>query len=233
MSGSTNMASLPSKGLQLNLGSKEGKDMLDLSSDSDSDQDYEEVNEIVQSFINKQQRKANQLETRAGANMGQKYGARDLLSDSSSDDDDFGDNGESINQLIQNIKNKDGASTKKNRVANEKNDMYRNADIVTLIELNERQSDTIPEKLIEQASQLFSFDKDFYNVKKELLLYSHFQQISQSLYEDKEHPYFGVVSCINMFRAKNCSVIFVGNSQGYIRVYDIQSQKQMKPLFDP
>ena len=72
----------------------------------------------------------------------------------------------------------------------------------------------------------------FYNVKKELLLYSQFTHISQSLYEDKEHPYFGVVSCINMFRAKNCIVIFVGNSQGYIRVYDIQSQKQMKPLFD-
>ena len=79
---------------------------------------------------------------------------------------------------------------------------------------------------------MFSFDKDFYNVKKELLLYSQFTHISQSLYEDKEHPYFGVVSCINMFRAKNCIVIFVGNSQGYIRVYDIQSQKQMKPLFD-
>ena len=57
-------------------------------------------------------------------------------------------------------------------MAAEKNDQYRNADIVTLIELNERHSDTIPEKLIEQASQLFSFDKDFYNVKKELLLYS-------------------------------------------------------------
>ena len=46
-------------GLQLNLGAKDGKDMLDLSSDSDSDGDYEEVNEIVQSFINKQQKKAN------------------------------------------------------------------------------------------------------------------------------------------------------------------------------
>ena len=34
-------------GLQLNLGAKDGKDMLDLSSDSDSDGDYEEVNEIV------------------------------------------------------------------------------------------------------------------------------------------------------------------------------------------
>ena len=36
-----------SHGLQLNLGAKDGKDMLNLSSDSDSDGDYEEVNEIV------------------------------------------------------------------------------------------------------------------------------------------------------------------------------------------
>ena len=52
--------------------------------------------------------------------------------------------------------------------------MYRNADLVTLVELNERQSDLLPEKLIEQASQLLFFEKEFYSVKKELLSYSHF-----------------------------------------------------------
>ena len=35
-----------------------------------------------------------------------------------------------------------------------------------------------------------------------------------------------------MFRAKNGTVIFVGNSAGYIRVFDIQTQRQMKPLYD-
>ena len=35
-------------GLQLNLGGKDVKDVLDLSSDSDSEQDYAEVNEIVE-----------------------------------------------------------------------------------------------------------------------------------------------------------------------------------------
>ena len=70
---------------------------------------------------------------------------------------------------------------------------------MTLIENNEKQGEFMPEKLIEQASQLLSFDKEFYNVKKELLLYSQFQQISQMLYEDTNHPYYGVVSCIKMF----------------------------------
>ena len=58
-------------------------------------------------------------------------------------------------------------------------------------------------------------------MKKELLIYSTFQQVSKALYEESDHPYFGMVSCIRMFRAKNGTVIFVGNSSGYIRVFDI------------
>ena len=103
---------------------------------------------------------------------------------------------------------------------------------VALVELHERQSQHTPEKMIEAASQLLSFDKEFYNVKKELFNYSHFQAISQSLYEETSHQYYGLVSCIRMFRAKNGDVIFVGNSAGYIRVYDTKTQRQMKPLYD-
>ena len=55
-----------------------------------------------------------------------------------------------------------------------KSEMLAKADLVTLIENNEKQGEYMPEKLIEQASQLLSFDKEFYNVKKELLLYSQF-----------------------------------------------------------
>ena len=103
---------------------------------------------------------------------------------------------------------------------------------VALVEINERQSQHAPEKMIEAASQLLSFEKEFYNVKKELFTFSHFQQISKMLYEETQHQYYGVVSCVRMFRAKNGTVIFVGNSAGYIRVFDIQSQRQMKPLYD-
>ena len=62
-------------------------------------------------------------------------------------------------------------------------------------------------------------------MKKELFQYSHFQQISRTLYEETAHQYYGLVSCVRMFRAKNGTVIFVGNSAGYIRVFDIQTQR--------
>jgi len=79
---------------------------------------------------------------------------------------------------------------------------------------------------------LLSFDKQFYNVKKELFAYSQFQQISRHLYEETSHAYYGVVSCVRMFRAKIGYVIFVGNSTGYIRVFDTQTHRQMKPLYE-
>ena len=35
-----------------------------------------------------------------------------------------------------------------------------------------------------------------------------------------------------MFRAKNATVIFVGNSNGYIQVFETQTERQMKSLYD-
>jgi WD40 repeat protein len=50
-------------------------------------------------------------------------------------------------------------------------------DLVNAIEQNEKQNETIPDKLAEQAGQLLSFKKEYYDMKKELLLYSQFSQI--------------------------------------------------------
>ena len=52
------------------------------------------------------------------------------------------------------------------------------------------------------------------------------------LYEDTNHPHYGVVSCIKLFKERNGTVIFVGNSTGFIRKFDIETQKHMKPLYD-
>jgi hypothetical protein len=57
---------------------------------------------------------------------------------------------------------------------------------------------------------------------------SQFAQIQEKLFEQPDHKYYGVVSCINLFR----NFIFVGNSTGYIRVFDTKTQKEMKPLYD-
>jgi hypothetical protein len=48
----------------------------------------------------------------------------------------------------------------------------RATDVLGAIEQNEKQNDTISDKLAEQAGQLLSFKKEYYDMKKELLLYS-------------------------------------------------------------
>ena len=69
-------------------------------------------------------------------------------------------------------------------------------------------------------------------MKRELLLYSSFQNISSLLYQEPEHPYRGHVSCIAVHRFKSANMIFVGNSSGYIRAFCMNSQTEKKPLYD-
>ena len=118
------------------------------------------------------------------ANMGnrevrEKFITNILDSDGSSEDDDSGesDDGKAGSDKLA-LANPVRQIRKQNTLERQKNDLLAKADLVTLIENNEKQGEFMPEKLIEQASQLLSFDKEFYNVKKELLLYSQYQQIS-------------------------------------------------------
>jgi len=101
-------------------------------------------------------------------------------------------------------------------------------DLMDIVEYNEKQNENVSEKVAEQASQLLSFNKEYYNVKKELILYSQFPHISHKIYELKDHKYFGIVSCVAMYD----NYLFVGNSSGIIRVFDVKTSKEMKPLID-
>jgi WD40 repeat protein len=58
--------------------------------------------------------------------------------------------------------------------------------------------------------------------------YNEYSEISLKLYQKRDHQFKGVVSCISIVQ----DYLFVGNSQGIIRVFDIKSQKEMKPLMD-
>lgn len=101
-------------------------------------------------------------------------------------------------------------------------------DVMQLVEHNEKMNEGVCSDIITQASQLLSFDKDYYDVKKELMTHSCLSAISQKLFEQKEHKYYGPSSCITMFD----QYLFVGNSVGIIRVFDTKSNKEMKPLLD-
>ena len=52
-----------------------------------------------------------------------------------------------------------------------------------LVEHNEKMNEGVCSDIITQASQLLSFDKDYYDVKKELMTHSCLSAISQKLFE--------------------------------------------------
>lgn len=85
------------------------------------------------------------------------------------------------------------------------------------------------------TSTILSFDKEDFWIKKTqnqqlLFTYSSFQKISKKVFGDKQHKYYGVnVSCLTMFER----FLFLGNSAGFIRVFDIKSNTEMKPLKYP
>ena len=100
-------------------------------------------------------------------------------------------------------------------------------NILELIESNEKRNEIIPES-IQQASKLLSIDNRFYNVKNTLFMFEDYQTIARKLHE-RNHQFDGIVQCIQILN----NFLFVGNSQGIIRVFDLQSEKEMKPLMDP
>jgi len=50
-----------------------------------------------------------------------------------------------------------------------------------IIDQNEKANDTLVEMIIEQASQLLSHDKDYYDVKKELLRFENLDPLATHL----------------------------------------------------
>ena len=100
-------------------------------------------------------------------------------------------------------------------------------NILTMIEKNEKGNESIPEAILQQANQLLSFDNKFYNVKNNIACYEEYSIIARKLHQ-RDHQFYGIVQCVQMLK----NFLFVGNSQGIIRVFDLKTQKEMKPLMD-
>ena len=112
--------------------------------------------------------------------------------------------------------------------------LYNNACSVTLVQLNETERQIDREIIIEQASQLLSFSDEFYDVKKKLVELKDFSKLGENLFKvtTPAHPYHGTITCICIHLYKSTSVVFVGNSAGYVRVFSLNSQKEKQPFFD-
>ena len=75
---------------------------------------------------------------------------------------------------------------------------------------------------------MLSFDKKFYKLRNKLIDYRDYKDISRKLYAKNDHRLNGVVSSITVVQ----DYMFVGNSSGIVRVFDLKSEKEMKPLED-
>ena len=56
-----------------------------------------------------------------------------------------------------------------------------------------------PDKIMDHASQLLSFDNKFYNVSKKLFDYNEYTEIAKKLFQVKNHQFGGMVSAIAVF----------------------------------
>lgn len=71
-------------------------------------------------------------------------------------------------------------------------------------------------------------DKRFYNVQKKLLTYQEYKEIAKKLHLVKNHEHSGMVSALTVVQ----EYVFIGNSSGIIRVFDMRTQREMKALRD-
>ncbi len=59
------------------------------------------------------------------------------------------------------------------------------------MEKNEKLNEAIPDEVIQQASQLLSFDNRFYNVDSKLVMYEEYSVIARKIWSE-EHQLYGV-----------------------------------------
>ena len=90
------------------------------------------------------------------------------------------------------------------------------ANPVALVGLHEESGQLTCNNLTKAANLLTCYDKDFYNISRQILEFSEVPQLSRQLFEERGHAYFGNVNCVKLFRAKSGTMLFVGNSSGYI-----------------
>jgi hypothetical protein len=98
-------------------------------------------------------------------------------------------------------------------------------EILDTVEKNEKISENISDEHINQASQLLSFDNQYFNFKKQVIAFKEYPEIRRML-ENQESERYGISQCISM----NQSFLYVGNSEGFIRIFDLKEQTEQPPL---
>jgi hypothetical protein len=87
-------------------------------------------------------------------------------------------------------------------------------DVLEAIERNERTNEMGFDKTLDSANLLLSFDKRFYQVKKKLLDFTDYKDLSTKLFASDRAP--SAIAVVQNY-------LFVGNAAGVIRAFDVKT----------
>lgn len=126
-----------------------------------------------------------------------------------------------IEEFIRGVK---GGTKKEPEVAIVRPSTFQTTgDVLEAVERNERANEMGFDKALDSANLLLSFDKRFYQVKKKLLDYTDYKDLSTKLFASDRAP--SAIAVVQNY-------LFVGNAAGVIRAFDVKTQKEMKSLKD-
>ena len=120
-----------------------------------------------------------------------------------------------IEEFIRGVKGATTTTTKKQpepQVEIRPMSIATTGDILEAVEKNERANEMGLDKALDQTNQLLSFDKRFYQVKKKLLDYTEYKDLSAKLFTT-------VPSSISVVQ----NYLFVGTASGVIRAFDVKT----------
>lgn len=105
----------------------------------------------------------------------------------------------------------------------------RKMDLLEVVEQNEKKSEEQARAKHQSSFSVFQYDKNYYNINKidkKLLDINRLTKIADYIYNPSSREFEGHPYCIQQFK----NLVFIGISQGLIRIFDYHSNEELKPL---
>ena len=102
-------------------------------------------------------------------------------------------------------------------------------NLLEIVEYNEKKSEEKAREKHQNSFNLFSYDKNLYNIHKidkKLMDYQKLNTVSEYVFRPSIKEYEGWPYWIKQYK----NLVFVGISQGIIRIFDIKNNEELKPL---
>lgn len=101
--------------------------------------------------------------------------------------------------------------------------------LLEVVEQNERKSEEDAKTKHQSSFSVFQYDKNYYNINKidkKLMDMQRLNKIADYIYNPSMQQYEGQPYCIQQYK----NLIFIGISQGLIRIFDYHTNEELKPL---